>query len=88
MCCCLTKNCNFVTISLSIHGYSVKKNIRPEQTENLSERIRKCIENDRYIQTKHALQRESERSIELSDALYVLRHGRHEKNKTTFDEIF
>lgn len=66
----------------------MKKKIKPEQIDNLSEQIRKCIESERYMQTKHALQRESERSIELSDALYVLRHGRHEKNKTTFDEIF
>lgn len=66
----------------------MKQKAKPKQIDNLSDMIRKCIENETYIQTKHALQREFERSIELSDALYILRHGRHEKNKTTFDEIF
>lgn len=67
---------------------SVAKKIRPKQIVHLSEKIRDCIENDRYTQTKHALERESERSIDLRDALYVLKTGHHEKNKTTFDEIF
>lgn len=31
---------------------------------------------------------EVERELELSDVLYVLKHGYHEKRKTTFDEVF
>ena len=66
----------------------MKKKARPQQIENLCDRICECVENDQYTQTKHALQRESERSIELSDALYVLKMGYHEKRKTTFDEAY
>jgi hypothetical protein len=66
----------------------VKKKTRPPQIDNLHDKIRECIGNERYMQTKHALDRESERSIELPDALYVLKNGHHEKKKTTFDETF
>lgn len=66
----------------------MKKKIRPPQIDNLHDKICECIDNDRYTQTRHALQRECERLIELSDALHVLKNGRHEKNKTIFDEIF
>lgn len=66
----------------------MKKKPKPPQIENLHERICECIENDNYTQTIHALQRESERFIDLGDALYVLKTGRHEKSKTSFDEIF
>lgn len=67
---------------------TVKKKVKPPQVDNLHEKICECIANERFTQTKHALQRESERSIELLDALYVLKNGRHKKNKTTFDENF
>lgn len=41
-----------------------------------------------YRQSRHALQRESERNIDLPDVIYVLRNGYHEKRKTSFDEAF
>lgn len=47
-----------------------------------------CIEQGRYLQSKHALQRQKERKIDLTDALYVLKNGYHEKKKTTYDEVF
>jgi len=64
------------------------KNKRPAQLKDLLKKIHNCIEEERYIQTKHAIQRGSEREIELPDVLYVLKSGQHEKNKTTFDEGF
>jgi len=66
----------------------VKKKAKPEQISNLHERICECIENDQYTQSRHALERGNERSIELPDALYVLKTGHHEKRKTTFDEAY
>lgn len=58
---------------------------KPHQIVDLFDRIRRCIDQEKYTQTKHALQRHKEREIDLSDALYVLRTGHHEKRKTTFD---
>ncbi len=66
----------------------MRKEARPPQLEKLLETIRNCIDKDRYTQTVHALQRESERSIDLLDVLYVLKTGYHEKSKTKFDEVF
>lgn len=50
--------------------------------------IRACIELGRYRQSKHAIDRELERTIGLPDVLYVLKNGYHEKQKTSFDEAF
>lgn len=66
----------------------MKKIAKPPQIKELRAKICECIESERYKQTLHALQREKERSIELVDALYVLKNGRHEKSKTSFDEVF
>jgi uncharacterized protein YpbB len=53
--------------------------------ENLIETIRKHIEQRRYRFTKHALDRLTERSLELPDVIYVLIHGVHEEEKTIFN---
>lgn len=66
----------------------MKRNARPPQIAHLRDKVCNCIDHDKYTQTIHALKRESERSIDLPDTLYVLKTGRHEKSKTTFDEIF
>lgn len=55
----------------------------PDQIKDLQAKIRECIEQERYMQSKHAIDREYEREIELPDALYVLKTGRHEKSKTS-----
>lgn len=57
---------------------------RPKK-ENLLARIKKCIDNDNYIITNHAIKRQDERSIVLADILYVLRNGFHEEDKTLFN---
>lgn len=64
------------------------RQIRPSQLEELFPKIRDCIENDRYRLTRHAIDRKTERNIELPDVLHVLKSGYHEKQKTSFDEIF
>jgi hypothetical protein len=66
----------------------MKKLKRPTQLEELFPKIRACIEQGLYRQSKHAIDRELERQIDLPDVLYVLKTGYHEKQKTSFDEVF
>lgn len=54
---------------------------------DLFDKIRRCLEQEKYTQTKHALQRQNERQIDLWDAIHILRTGYHEKRKTSFDEM-
>ncbi len=61
---------------------------RPAQLDELFPKIRDCIDQGFYRQSKHAIDRELERKIELPDVLYVLKNGYHEKQKTSFDEVF
>ncbi len=61
---------------------------RPSQLDELFPKIRNCIEKGLFRQSKHVLDREIERNIDLPDVLYVLKNGYHEKQKTLFDENF
>lgn len=61
---------------------------KPEKLRNLLEEIKFFIEQKRFKQSKHAIQRQDERKIGLLDALHVLKTGREEKNKTYFDRDF
>lgn len=60
---------------------------KPAQLANLFDKIRKCLDQQKFTQTKHALQRQRERAIDLGDAIYVLQTGYHERRKTSFDDI-
>jgi hypothetical protein len=67
----------------------MKKRItRPPQLDEIFPKIRDCITNGRYRQSIHAMERKLERNIDLPDILYVLINGYHEKQKTSFDEVF
>jgi len=55
---------------------------------NVQEKIRDFVEVGKYVDTTHAKERQKERRITLADALYILKTGRHEKSKTTFDPIW
>lgn len=66
----------------------IDKSKRPAQLEELFSKIRECIEKGSVRQSKHAINREIERNIDLPDVLYVLKNGYHEKQKTSFDEAF
>src|ERR1700722_11162988 len=68
-------------------GKFVVKTSRPNQLIDLLDMIKRCIEQQKYTQTKHALQRQNERRIDLRDAFYVLKTGYHEKRKSSFDHI-
>lgn len=64
------------------------KQKKPPFIENLFQVIRDSIEKGNYRLTEHAVQRLRERDISLNDAEFVLKHGYHEKSKTSFDEVF
>ena len=61
-------------------------NKKPERLVNLLTEIKACLDSGNYILTKHALDRQRERSINLMETLYVLRNGHEEKRKTYFDK--
>lgn len=62
---------------------------RPAQLEDIFSKIRDCIDSGQYRQSKHAIDREVERKVDLLDVLYVLKkNGHHEKRKTSYDEAF
>lgn len=58
---------------------------RPPKVEKLSQKIKNCIEQQRYTQTEHAIVRGKEREISLAEIIHVLLTGHEEKIKTTFD---
>jgi DNA-binding transcriptional regulator YiaG len=63
----------------------VKKK-RPQKFDNVSDMIRICVETGRYRNTIHVQERQKQRGILLVEILKVLRTGRHEKRKDSFDE--
>jgi len=60
----------------------------PEKLPDLMSVIQTCIEDGRYLDTRHASERQNERRINRPEILYVLKHGYHEKKKDKFDEFY
>lgn len=59
----------------------------PQKIDNVLDLARNCIENDNYIATFHAENRQLERDITLLDALHVIKNGyREQKNDQYKDE--
>ena len=54
----------------------------------LKKEILKHIENETFVLTRHASEEQKNDAIDLQDTLYVLKTGRHEKEKTGFDTKF
>ena len=59
---------------------------KPHKLENVLVAIRDCIKEERYTLTVHALDRQEERRIEISEIIHVLKTGYEEKRKTCFDD--
>lgn len=58
---------------------------RPTKLNNLMGTIRKCIEDGRYLDTRHATQRQTERKVTRPEYLHALLNGYHEKRKDKFE---
>jgi len=61
---------------------------RPGKHLDLLNMIRACVEDGRYLDTRHATERKTQRMISRPELLYVLKYGRHEKAKDKFDEAY
>ena|SRR5271170_3613991 len=61
---------------------------RAPKISNLMETIRKCIEEGRYLDTRHATQRRAERNVTRPEYLHALLNGYHEKRKDKFEEAY
>lgn len=56
-----------------------------EKLARLMEKIREHLDAGRFLDTRHAYERQSERAITRPEVLYVLRRGYHEKRKDKFE---
>ena len=61
---------------------------RPSKILHLITAIRNCIDEGRYLDTRHASERKLERQINRPEILYVLKNGHYEKKKDKFEERF
>ena len=61
---------------------------RPPKLGNLIDAVRACLESGRYLDTRHATDRQAERSITRPEIFFALKHGHHEKKKDRFEERF
>lgn len=61
---------------------------RPPKISNLMAEIRKCLDTGKYLDTRHATERQTERHITRPEVLKVLRTGFHEKRKDQFNEEY
>ena len=52
------------------------------------EKVKRCISNGNYLDTRHALERQDQRNITRPEVIYVLQTGHHEKHKDKFDDIY
>ena len=59
-----------------------------EKLARLMEQIRECLDAGRYLDTRHASERQSKRVISRPEVLYVLRRGYHEKRKDKFEAFY
>jgi hypothetical protein len=59
-----------------------------EKILNLLVEIRMCLDEGRFLDTRHAHGRQDERQITRPEILFVLKNGYHEKKKDKFDEFY
>jgi len=62
--------------------------VLPSKETHLLEKIKTCIESGQYLDTRHASQRKTERSITRPDIIYVLLNGHHEAKKDKYELSF
>jgi hypothetical protein len=62
--------------------------LKKDKILDLLARVRLCIEQGLYLDTRHSTDRQSERKISRPEILYVLKNGRHEKSKDQYQDRY
>ena len=62
--------------------------MKPDKIANVLDRIRHCVRHALYYDTRHAKERQTERVITRPEILHVLRNGRHERGKDSYQERY
>ncbi len=60
-------------------------NDKSDWIKDLMTEVRRHVQTDRYRLSKHVMERLGQRSLELSDLMFVLLNGVHEQKLTQFD---
>jgi hypothetical protein len=61
---------------------------RPPKISNVMNIVHRCLREGRYLDTRHAFERQQERLISRIEIIQVLKRGYHEKRKDNFEETF
>lgn len=62
--------------------------LRPPKFDDVMDTINTCLEMGHFLDTSHSNERMKARQVTRSEALYVLRHGHHEKKKDKYDDQY
>ncbi len=62
--------------------------LKRPKLQNLLDAVRSSVDSGHYFDTRHATDRQAERSISRTEILYVLKNGRHEKSKDQYQERY
>ena len=57
----------------------------PDKIKDLMATVKISVESGKYLDTRHGLERQTERLITRPEVLFVLRNGHHEKKKDKWD---
>lgn len=82
------RKCRIGTGNSSWVQMNLKKKIKPNKLDDLQLQflILECLEEERYFQSLHFIQRMEEREVSFSDVIYILKNGYHEKQKPFFHD--
>ena len=61
---------------------------RPDKHPDIMALVKVYVETGNYLDTRHATDRQSERSINRLEVVYILKNGHHEKRKDEFKKEF
>ena len=61
---------------------------RHPKISNLMLEIHQCLDQGRYLDTRHAFERQIQRNISRIEIIQVLKRGYHERQNDHFDEAY
>ena len=59
-----------------------------EKRPDVLHAVCECLDQDRFVDTRHVAERQDERAITRLEVLYVLRNGHHEKRKDQWENFY